>query len=208
MAAARTDIAGMKVAVRCFKTDPNLWWVLGTDSQDQEIKLGIVAWYIDDALILAERAHAPAITEFIAGLWNTTPPEYLVPGQVLVYNGFEIEQDGDCIRLHQKSFLTELLNRYPGTEQSDVPAVATSPSEEESADVALTRRCQALCGELLWLTIRTQPELCYAVNMTLNEWPVAAGSMATWTSGSALLATPFTGIWSAQNQSSGMRYSN
>ena len=179
MASATTQIEGKKVTMRCFKSDPNLWWVLGVDSEDKEVRLGMVAWYIDDALILAHKSLSRGITEFISSLWTTTPPEYLSSGQVLVYNGFEIEQEGSCIRLHQRSFLTELLGRYPGEEQADVPAIPLTPSEEEGPDLSLTRRCQALCGELLWLSIRTRPEICYAVNMMaqkMAKWPKEAWS--------------------------------
>ena len=188
MAAAHTKMAGFQVSLRCFRSDPNLWWVIGRDPEDKEdneTQLGIVAWYIDDALILAQPAHAQAITEFIAGLWNTTPPEYLSPGQVLVYNGFEIEQDGACIRLHQKSFLTELLSRYPGHELADVPAVPYPPREEEEPNPDLTRKCQALCGELLWLSIRTRPELCYAVNMMAQR--MARSPLEAWERGIQIL---------------------
>ncbi|CAE7474049.1 RE2 [Symbiodinium sp. CCMP2592] len=128
--------------------------------------ISCVAWYIDDALILAVPEYSSKVTQFVSGLWSTTPPEYLVPGQVLVYNGFEIEQDGPYLRLHQSSFAAELLSRYPGTECSDVPALPrTTPLQEEARDPALTRQCQALCGEMLWLAIRTRPDLSFAVSM-------------------------------------------
>ena len=165
---------GCKVFLRRFESDPNLWWIVKVEPEGVEAQVGIVAWYIDDALILARQDLAKSLTEFIAGLWNTTPPEYLVPGQVLVYNGFEIEQEGPCLRLHQRSFLTELLSRYPGSELADIPALPVTPREAEEANAVLTRKCQALCGELLWLSIRTRPEICYAVNMMaqrMAKWP-------------------------------------
>ena len=174
MSSANTRLEGLDVTLRRFQSDPNLWWIMGREQSGKESRLGIVAWYIDDALILAQPSRGKTLTEFVAGLWNTTPPEYLLPGQVLVYNGFEIEQEGPCVRLHQRSFLTELLSRYPGTEQSEVPALPIPASEVEEADVRLTRRCQALCGELLWLSIRTRPELCYAVSLMaqkMAKWP-------------------------------------
>ena len=177
MSGAKTCLDGYEISLRRFQSDPNLWWIVGVRPDESEANLGIVAWYIDDALILACQSRAKAFTEFVAGLWNTTPPEYLLPGQVLVYNGFEIEQDGPCLRLHQRSFLTELLSRYPGEERSDIPALPIPPCPEEETDVLLTRRCQALCGELLWLSIRTRPELCYAVNMMaqrMARWPKEA----------------------------------
>ena len=174
MSGASTRLKGFEVSLQRFRADPNLWWIVGCDSTAKETYLGIVAWYIDDALILARQDVAKSLTEFVAGLWNTTPPEYLLPGQVLVYNGFEIEQEGSCIRLHQRSFLTELLSRYPGKSQADVPALPITPTETEDPDIHLTRKCQALCGELLWLSIRTRPELCYAVSLMaqrMAKWP-------------------------------------
>ncbi|CAE7873672.1 GIP [Symbiodinium microadriaticum] len=166
MASATTTFGDMKVLLVRFETDPNVWWVKGLKPSGETVILGCVAWYIDDALILAEPDYSRRVTEFIAGLWSATPPEYLVPGQVLVYNGFEIEQDGPYLHLHQRSFVAELLSRYPGHESSEVPAVPRSgPIQEEERDVALTRKCQALCGEMLWLSIRTRPDLSFAVSM-------------------------------------------
>ena len=136
-----------------MKTDPNA-----------EL-LGIVVWYIDDALVLTQPGVNDDLTKCVAGLWTTSPPEFLYPGQVLVYNGFEIEQEEGRILLHQKSFLTELLSRYPGTETAEVPALPLGNPEPEEANAMLTRRCQALCGEVLWLSIRSRPDLCYAVSM-------------------------------------------
>ncbi|OLQ03927.1 Copia protein [Symbiodinium microadriaticum] len=166
MASASTTFDDMKVTLVRFETDPNVWWVKGVKPSGETTVLGCVAWYIDDALILAEPDYSRRVTEFVAGLWSTTPPEYLVPGQVLVYNGFEIEQDGPYLHLHQRSFVAELLSRYPGHENSEVPAVPRSgPVQEEERDAALTRKCQALCGEMLWLSIRTRPDLSFAVSM-------------------------------------------
>ena len=166
MASASTTFDDMKVTLVRFETDPNVWWVKGVKPSGETTVLGCVAWYIDDALILAEPDYSRRVTEFVAGLWSTTPPEYLVSGQVLVYNGFEIEQDGPYLHLHQRSFVAELLSHYPGQESSEIPAVPRSgPISEEERDATLTRKCQALCGEMLWLSIRTRPDLSFAVSM-------------------------------------------
>ena len=164
MKEADLQIQGFAVRLIRFESDPNVWWIKGENGGCQNL-LGIVAWYIDDALIVAQSDLAKELTYGIAGLWTTSPPEFLQEGQVLVYNGFEIEQVGDQILLHQKSYVTELLSRYPGDELADVPAVPRAVSGEEESNLVLTRQCQALCGELLWLSIRTRPDLCFAVSM-------------------------------------------
>ncbi|CAE7489027.1 GIP [Symbiodinium sp. KB8] len=186
MASATTTFDDLKVLLVRFETDPNVWWVKGMKPSGETTVLGCVAWYIDDALILAEPVYSQRVTEFIAGLWSTTPPEYLVPGQVLVYNGFEIEQDGPYLHLHQRSFVAELLSRYPGHESSEVPAVPRAgPVQEEERDAALTRKCQALCGEMLWLSIRTRPDLSFAVSMMAQC--MAARPTEAWERGLQML---------------------
>ncbi|CAE7037961.1 Retrovirus-related Pol polyprotein from transposon TNT 1-94 [Symbiodinium microadriaticum] len=186
MSSATTTFGDMTVRLVRFETDPHVWWVKGLKPSGETVVLGCVAWYIDDALILAEPDFSKNVTEFIAGLWSTTPPEYLVPGQVLVYYGFEIEQDGPYLHLHQKSFVAELLSRYPGHESSDVPAVPRpGPIQEEERDVVLTRKCQALCGEMLWLSIRTRPDLSFAVSMMAQC--MAARPTEAWERGLQML---------------------
>ena len=109
MASASMCLEGLKISLQRFQSDPNLWWIVSRDKSEAVSHIGMVAWYIDDALILAQPDHAKALTEFVAGLWNTTPPEYLLPGQVLVYNGFEIEQEGINAPFSQNSLAATLV---------------------------------------------------------------------------------------------------
>ena len=185
MRQAVTLLQGFSLKIQQFRSDPNLWWVVGTSEAGEETRLGIVVWYGDDALILALPEWSVPLTEWVASLWKTSPPEYLAPGKVLVYNGFGLEQDKDgTVHLHQRSFVEEVLQRYPAEDQAEVPAVARSSSlpEEEGPDPLLTRKGQTLCVELLWLSVRARPDLAYAISIMsqcLAKRPAYAWSCGT-----------------------------
>ena len=59
------------------------------------------------------------------------------------------------------------------------------PVQEEERDAALTRKCQALCGEMLWLSIRTRPDLSFAVSMMAQC--MAARPTEAWERGLQML---------------------
>ena len=167
MSTAKACLLDCDVAFARLECDPNVWRVIATTADGSATTVGFVVWYVDDALIAAEPSFIRPLTEFVCSLWKTTAPEYLDEVGLLSYRGFELERQGEAILLHQKSYTTELLLRYPGQEKSDLPIVPRPgevDAQPEEANPALVRECQQLAGELLWLMTYTRPDICFAVS--------------------------------------------
>ena len=96
---------------------------------------------------------------------TTTKPEYLDEVGILAYKGFELERKGDAFVLHQCSFTTELLFRYPGTCQ---PFLSLgSQSFTRRTDRALVREFEQLAGGLCTCT---SLDICLAAS-TMGHGP-------------------------------------
>ncbi|CAE7637232.1 LZTR1, partial [Symbiodinium sp. CCMP2456] len=167
--------------------DVNLWQVVmhpGKDNfasagdQSSSIpgkKVGVMALYVDDILVGAPRVIADALIAGLQKVWELSPPEWLCePGDYLKYAGFELEKTSQGIRLHQESYVKDLLEQQaedvPGEEKT--PAVKVYSWEEPETDTErqlLTKRAQALIGQLLWLSGRTRPDLAYGVSMAAQK---------------------------------------
>ena len=86
------------------------------------------------------------------------------------FAGYELERTSEGIRVHQESYVRDLLDQYdeeiPGTERA--PAIKMSGSCEALGDDEkrrLIKRAQTLTGQLLWVANRTRPDISSAVSM-------------------------------------------
>ena len=93
------------------------------------------------------------------------------PGGVK-FCGFEIEASQGGLRVSQASYAAELCGRHQldvgrptPMSTSTANLVAQVSVEKESTDLALVRQAQAITGEVLWLSIRTRPDIAYPVGV-------------------------------------------
>ena len=148
--------------------EPNLWKVILDDPSKSRLPdkvYGFVAVYVDDILVTGdERVTRSTIARF-QQQWKCSTPEWLTPESSLRFCGFEIAQEKRGLRLHQESYLRDLLARYPDVKsaQSPLPGVLDE-TEEMNPEVAEVRKSQTLVGELLWLAVRSRPDISFAVS--------------------------------------------
>ena len=161
--------------------DANLWHIVKASSRSeeaaawQEQRVGVIALYVDDILIGGRSCVTQAVVSALQEVWELSDPEKLSkPGDHLKFAGYELVRTDQGYRLHQASYSRDLLDQYceeiPGTENT--PAVKSYKIPEESGDVnllAVTRKAQAIIGQVLWLSNRTRPDLAYGVNMAAQR---------------------------------------
>ncbi|CAE7314267.1 RE1 [Symbiodinium microadriaticum] len=147
----------------------------GSNDSGEGQKLGVVALYVDDILIGAERSICEAVIKALQDQWELSPPEWLeATGDQMKFAGYELQKTSEGIRLHQESYVRDLLEQ---TEESIVgeeraPAVKMGSFDDvvdESDKRELTKRSQTLIGQLLWLAGRTRPDLAYGVSMAAQK---------------------------------------
>ena len=149
--------------------EPNLWKVkeLLKDSTAQTV--GHVIVYVDDMLATGETLVVEGLIKKIQDTWQCSPPSYLDENEALKFCGFELKKgkNGEIL-VGQQSYAEELCKRNGGTKTRPTPCATTLASrcpEERDPEIKpeVLRRAQAATGELLWLTIRSRPDLAYTV---------------------------------------------
>ena len=145
---------------------------------------GLLLVYVDDLLVLSgEEVHKALIRE-IQNHWQTSVPEEVDHQQWVRFCGYEMKRFEDQIMLGQPSYLRDLIKRRQVTGKRSSPmAKEMMPPEEPEQDVTVAHICEAqsIAGEILWIALRSRPDLSYAVSMlgrqvTKNpKWAVALG---------------------------------
>ncbi|CAK9061145.1 unnamed protein product [Durusdinium trenchii] len=126
--------------------EPNLWKVILDDPSKSRLPdkvYGFVAVYVDDILVTGdERVTRSTIARF-QQQWKCSTPEWLTPESSLRFCGFEIAQEKRGLRLHQESYLRDLLARYPDVKsaQSPLPGVLDE-TEETNPEVAEVKEAE------------------------------------------------------------------
>ncbi|OLP90889.1 Retrovirus-related Pol polyprotein from transposon TNT 1-94 [Symbiodinium microadriaticum] len=138
-------------------------------------RVGLVALYVDDILIGAERPVCEAVIKALQEQWELSPPEWIDKmGDQMKFAGYELQKTSEGIRLHQESYVQDLLeqNEETVTGIERTPAVKMSSFDDpvdEAERRELTKRSQCLIGQLLWLAGRTRPDLSYGVSMAAQK---------------------------------------
>ncbi|OLQ07665.1 hypothetical protein AK812_SmicGene8938 [Symbiodinium microadriaticum] len=162
--------------------DTNLLHVLKLQSENSlqagtegAQKVGVIALYVDDILIGAPKGIVEAVIAALQSQWELSSPEWVdKPGDNMKFAGFELERTAEGLRVHQESYVRDLLDQYhdeiPGEENAPAVKVYETSSLDPDAEVtSVVKRAQALIGQLLWLSNRTRPDLAYAVNLAAQK---------------------------------------
>ena len=174
--------------LRKMNEDANLWYVLkypcvsedlvehadGPELRDAEY-VGVIVLYVDDILVASAKEIAGTVVKGLESVWELSSPDWLSKeGDYLKFAGFELVRTAEGIRLHQESYVRDLLEQCEdtvlGTERT--PAVKMGVYEDpvdHSERLELTKRAQGLVGQLLWLSGRTRPDLAYAVSVAASK---------------------------------------
>ena len=133
-------------------------------------QLGLVVVYVDDLMVLAEPHAKQSFMERLKKEWTCSTPEEVDHEGWVRFCGFELQWSGHGdykkLKVGQQSYTRDLLNRRQVEQPRLVPltkADAKLPDEEHPA-IETVRQAQTVVGELLWLSIRTRPDISFAVS--------------------------------------------
>ena len=135
------------------------WFLVGSEGNRQ--------WSL-----LARRRFRPSVPWCFAVAeeeWTCSTPEEVDHGGWVRFCGFELQWSGQGdhkkLKVGQQSYTRDLLNQHQVEHPRPVPmtkADAELPEEEQPA-IENIRQAQTVVGELLWLSIRTRPDISFAV---------------------------------------------
>ena len=134
--------------------------------------MGWIAVYVDDLMVAAKMELAEAIVQSLRTLWVCSDPEVVsnkCPGVRFLGLDLFWVREGALV-LSQQSYIADLCSKYQeelakfGTPAT--PMISNFDDELIEPEISAEdlKRTQGLVGELLWASIRTRPDITYAVS--------------------------------------------
>eukprot|EP00435_Cladocopium_sp_Y103_P005472 s1608_g1.t2 len=127
--------------------------------------VGLFVTYVDDVLAVGSKKVLEGFCARMKEEWEVGEPDWVtINGPPVRFLGMEIELKDRKFRIHQRAYLQNLLEKYPG-EKGGTLSNIRPPDEEAQIDPKDVQIAQRQTGELLWVAGRTRPDVCYAVNL-------------------------------------------
>lgn len=152
--------------------DPNVWQVIGTDQAGVSTVMGYLAVYVDDILFMGSQDIVEPTFQCVRNMWTVSDLEMVGSQSSMKFCG-QWSADGSTLRVHQESYLSELLIRHEVKDSAPYVPTPDDPVTVDSPCASVVRRAQAIAGELLWLSGRTRPDIAMAVSR-VSQWVTRA----------------------------------
>lgn len=155
----------------------NLWKVIETNDQDSMQCVGHIIVYVDDVMIVAPNQVREGFLGRLKREWAIAEPETVGKDGWVRFCGFELRWlDDENLAIGQPSYTKDLIERHGVTvsRSSPMPKVEIPEEPEENLTATEVKAAQALTGELLWLSIRSRPDIAFAVatmSRNLSKFP-------------------------------------
>ena len=159
--------------------EANLWQIRSLNLDAAQIEkctkdaavVGYVVVYVDDLLVLGEKPTVQAFLDQVRATWTCSEPEWVDDN--LKFCGFEVTRRGSAICINQQAYAKELCARHECRRSRPTPVSTTMAAAVSELDMeapqsqnpAMVKQAQSLTGELLWLAVRTRPDLSYVVSL-------------------------------------------
>ena len=166
------------IRLRPSLADPELWlatWTTNEPNQPSTL-IAILVLYVDDIFYVSDEEVIQALHSWVIEKWPCSPLEWAHIGEGTRYLGCEVVQRGYQFLLSQSGYIGDLLRSYNA--DSLLPTLLPSPKEwivdpEDDAPEAFSeeelRQGQKHVGELLWLCLRSRPDLQFVVSH-MSQW--------------------------------------
>ncbi|CAE7301798.1 RE1 [Symbiodinium sp. KB8] len=160
---------GLVYGLKQSESEPNVWLMFRRNENGDlcgELA-GVLGVYVDDLLCTGPKPLIQSVFAAVQKAWRISAPQYADEGDGIVFCGLEVRHVDGALRLSQTAYIQSLLERYP-----HVTGVSSTPYAKEPVFVDQTeppllervRLAQKLVGEVLWVSTRSRPDLCYAVS--------------------------------------------
>ena len=132
--------------------------------------LAWVAVYVDDLFVMGPRAPTLAIVNKVKNTWETGSVQEIpdVSQGTATFFGIEFAWKGDQLLLGQQGYIRDLQTRYPHIRMQSVPLppgnIDIPELSPEERDPSALKACQGMLGEVLWIAMRTRPDVMFGVS--------------------------------------------
>ena len=98
--------------------------------------------------------------------WVCSAPEWVKKAGWTKFCGMELkwDEDGETLRVRQPSYISELMQRHEVMLAKPAPFYKPEVPENPVVTQDGIREAQGLVGELLWVSVRTRPDVAFGVS--------------------------------------------
>jgi hypothetical protein len=153
------------IGLKTTEADPYLF--TGADEGTGEVMLGL---YVDDALLVFMSDDPVRIVTRIKAEFDIKDMGRLEPGVPATFLGIEIDRRGGDelgIAMRQEEYARSVLRRFgmTGCVPVSTPMVPGTVLTHEGADLPEDNEYAAIVGSLLYLAMKTRPDIAHAVGV-------------------------------------------
>ena len=145
------------------------------------VRVGAVLVYVDDLLMSLELKNLQSFIKRLQQTWKTSEAELLgLNVETMRFLGYEMEYQGENqdLVIHQQPYIIELLEDFcpqlmlkgrgnPGEPESFAKSEAKKELMEE--DPLETAKLSSVLGRLLWVALRSRPDVAWTVNRAASQ---------------------------------------
>ncbi|OLQ10709.1 Retrovirus-related Pol polyprotein from transposon TNT 1-94 [Symbiodinium microadriaticum] len=172
--------------------DPEVWLVKQRSANDDVgVLVGLLVTYVDDLLYLSKPWIVQKLHGWISSMWPTSALAWATDDEGLRYLGVEVRQLQDgTFKLGQAGYVKDVLRGHgmldakhtflPAPKEWLDEAAAMERVPEEHSESQL-KHAQRVVGELMWLTMRTRPDLLFVTSFMASyatRLPLMVGKIA------------------------------
>ena len=171
--------------------EPHVWSIEEmekTSNGEKWFVIGNMGVYVDDLLLVAPDNILEETLKALEERFTLATPEWVTGEKTVTFCGYEISKTDQGYALGQEKYIRDLMDKHNIKQTAGVPCPKVEEGPEEPAENLqgpVLRAAQQLCGELMWLTTRTRPDVAYTVG-----GHVKAASQKAWLRGGSWTAMP------------------
>ena len=146
----------------------NLWKVMTVRDGQLDQCVGHVLIYVDDVMVIAPKGVREGFMKRLKQEWAISNPETVNEQDWVRFCGLEFKWlDQQNLQLAQPSYTKDLLDRHPNVslKSCPMPKWEVPMVPEENVSLEEIRSTQTITGELLWVSVRSRPDVSFAVSL-------------------------------------------
>ena len=151
--------------------EPHVWSIEEMEKASNGEKwfvIGNMGVYVDDLLLVAPNNILEETLGALEERFTLATPEWVTGEKTVTFCGYEISKTDQGYALGQEKYIRDLMDKHNIKQTAGVPCPKVEEGPEEPAENLqgpVLRAAQQLCGELMWLTTRTRPDVAYTVGV-------------------------------------------
>ena len=152
--------------------EPHVWSIEEmekTSNGEKWFVIGNMGVYVDDLLLVAPNNILEETLGALEERFALATPEWVTGAKTVTFCGYEISKTDQGYALGQEKYIGDLIDKHNIKQTAGIPCPNGPEEPSENLTGPVLRAAQQLCGELMWLTTRTRPDVAYTVGGNVSN---------------------------------------